>query len=162
MGTDIKTWAVDKDGNDITNQGNWGETYGWQHTHPFDWRSYAMFGWLADVRNYSEFKPIAKLRDLSEAPKWLSNDENGDWWDCSYGNSWVSVSELVSYDYDAPVEDRRVTRRLPSGVLSGGCTCDEGGGEMTTMREVLGKEFFDNVEELVRIGADRVYFCFDC
>ena len=162
MGTDIKTWAVDVDGNDITANGNWGETYGWKHNGPFDWRSYALYGWLADVRNYSEFKPIANNRDLSDAPEWLHDEDHGDYWDCSYGNSWVSVAELSDYDYDAPVEDRRCTRTLPSGIVSGGCTCDEGDGKMTTMREVLGREFFENLEELKRIGADRVYFCFDC
>ena len=28
--------------------------------NPFDWRSYSMFGFLADVRNYNQCEPIAK------------------------------------------------------------------------------------------------------
>lgn len=162
MGTDIKTWAVDKEGNDITNQGKWGEDLGFTNRFPFDWQSYALFGWLADVRNYSGLKPIAKCRDISDVPSWLYEEDNIDYWDYSYGNSWVTVDELNKFDYDAPVEDRRCARTLPSGIVSGGCTSDVGEGRMTTMRDILGEDYFKNLEELNHIGADRVYFCFDC
>ncbi len=30
--------------------------------HPFDWRSYGMYGFLADVRNWSVVPPIAAQR----------------------------------------------------------------------------------------------------
>ena len=37
--------------------------------HPFDWRSYWLYGWLADVRNYSDVKPIAPARGLPKDMK---------------------------------------------------------------------------------------------
>jgi hypothetical protein len=71
------------------------------------------------------------------------------------------VSELLEFDYDTPMEDRRVTRQMPSGILNGGCTCEPGEGEKMTFREFLGPAFFDDLEKLKAEGADRVVFWFD-
>jgi hypothetical protein len=75
--------------------------------------------------------------------------------------SWLYVSELLEFDYDTPMEDRRVARQMPSGILNGGCTCEPGEGEKMTFREFLGPAFFDDLEKLKAEGADRVVFWFD-
>jgi hypothetical protein len=65
-----------------------------------------MFGWLADIRNYSMVEPIAARRglpaDLSEemsVVESLTRDVSG--------HSWLSLSELLNFDYEATFEDRR-------------------------------------------------------
>lgn len=127
---------------------------------PFDWRSYGMFGFLAGVRNYSDIPSIAECRGL---PSGIDPEEYGDEgiWLGDHSYSWLSVAELSAFDYEQPVEDRRVTRQIASGIWSGGQTCDPGDGEMTTYREFLGPAFFDDLRELQRIGAERVVFGFD-
>ena len=87
-------------------------------------------------------------------------DEYGDGFDY-HSASWQYVSELLEFDYDTPMEDRRVTRQMPSGILNGGCTCEPGEGEKMTFREFLGPAFFDDLEKLKAEGADRVVFWFD-
>jgi hypothetical protein len=72
------------------------------------------------------------------------------------------VSELVDFNYDAPMEDRRVTRQTGPNSWNGGCTCEPGEGEQTTFREFLGKAFFEDLEKLKASGAERVVFWFDC
>lgn len=160
MGTDISTWAVDKDGNNITHLGNWDTDDCWTVIGPFKWRSYFIFGWLAGVRNYSELMPIAANRCIECAPKWLYSDDE-DYWDWSYGQSWVDVDELLSIDYDQIIEDRRVTMEISPGLFYGGMTCEEGNGKKMKLRDGLGEMFFDHLSELQKIGANRVYFCFN-
>src|SRR5882724_8843475 len=69
---------------------------------PFDWRDYGLFGFLADVRNYSASPVIAEPRGL---PDDLDMDEetrreHADGW--YHTESWLSLAELLAYDYDAP------------------------------------------------------------
>lgn len=123
---------------------------------PFDWRSYGMYGFLAGVRNYSAVPQIAQRRDV---PADLSGPVREDYerWDCdAHSASWLSLDELLAFNYDQPVEDRRVTING-----NGGCTAERGGGEMTTYREFLGKQFFDDLEKMKAVGAERVVFWFD-
>ena len=49
MGCDIHCYAEKKE------EGRWAAITG---LHPFDWRSYGMYGFLAGVRNYSAVPPI--------------------------------------------------------------------------------------------------------
>lgn len=126
---------------------------------PFDWRSYGMFGFLAGVRNYSAIPPLSEPRGLPD-----DTPQSGDDYDDYLGDhsfSWLSLDELLAFDYDQPVEDRRVTRTMPNGVINGGCTAEPGGGEMTTYREFLGEAFFDDLAKLKAAGAERVVFGFD-
>ena len=124
---------------------------------PFDWRSYGMFGFLANVRNHFDVPPIAEQRglpddaDYAEGSRWLGD----------HSFSWLSVDELLAFNYDQTVEDRRVTREIRPGLISGGCTSEPSGGKMTTYREFLGKAFFDDLEKLKAAGAERVVFGFD-
>lgn len=122
----------------------------------FDCRSYGIFGFLADVRNYSDVPPIAVPRGIPpDASKDVKADSDG--WDTDgHTHSWLSMDELLTFDYDQPVEDRRVTING-----NGGCTAQPGEGRMTTYREFLGKWYFDELERLKELGAERVVFWFD-
>jgi len=124
---------------------------------PFDWRSYGLFGFLADVRNYSAVPPIAEARGL---PSDFKMDDEEDWLG-DHSHSWLSVQELAAFDYDAQLEDRRVARQIASGLWSGSETCEPGKGEMTTYREFLGESFFKDLQILQQTEAERVVFGFD-
>jgi hypothetical protein len=128
--------------------------------HPFDWRSYSLFAWLAGVRNYSAITPLAEPRglpgDLSpEVRKEADDDiEFG-----SFGWSWFTLAELLAVDYGAEVNDRRVTRNG-----DGGCTDESGEGERMPLREFLGADYFARLGDLTRLGNPedvRVVFWFD-
>ena len=75
--------------------------------------------------------------------------------------SWLYMDELNNFNYDAPVEDRRVTKQIAPNMWSGGETCEPGEGRITTYREELGSHFFRHLEILNEIGADRIVFGFD-
>jgi hypothetical protein len=74
-----------------------------------------MFGFLANVRNYSAVPPIAEQRgfpdDASEGAKAEYDDGFG-----YHSPSWLMVNELLAFNYDALMENRRVTRQLASGI----------------------------------------------
>ena len=153
MGCDIHIWAERKTPNGyevVTADFAEGSA-------PFDWRSYGMFGFLADVRNYSDVPPISEQRGMPDDASAEAKD-GSDW---CHSHSWLSVAELAAFDYDQPVEDRRVSRQIAPNMWSGGCTAEHGGGEMTTYREFLGEAFFDDLAKLVACGADRIVFGFD-
>ena len=123
---------------------------------PFDYRSYGTFGFLADVRNYSDVTPISACRGVpADASKEVIAEQNQ--WDCDgHSHSWLSVDELASFDYDQIMEDRRVMRNN-----NGGCTCEHGNGKSMTYREFLGDSFFEDIQALKAHGADRIIFWFD-
>lgn len=122
-----------------------------------DMRAYGIFGFLADVRNYSAVPPIAAARGV---PPDISKEVRADidHWECDgHTHSWLSMSELMSFDYDQPVEDRRVTING-----DGGRTAPPGKGRMTTYRKFLGEWFFQELATLNALGAQRIVFWFDC
>lgn len=126
---------------------------------PFDLRIYSVFGWLADVRNYSAVPPLSQPRGLPEdASQGVLAD--WEWWQSDgHSCSWFTVDELAAFDYDAEVEDRRVTVGN-----DGGCTAEPGGGEVTTYREFLGANFFRDLDALRALNDERptrVIFWFD-
>ncbi len=128
---------------------------------PFDCRSYGMFGFLAGVRNYSAVPPITAPRGFPEdASDEVRKDYEGFGLD-AHTPSWLSVDELTAFDYEAEIEDRRCSRMMPAGYISGGETCEPGEGKRMTLREFLGKGFFDDLESLKQAGAERVVFWFD-
>ena len=57
-----------------------------------------------------------------------------------YGQSWLTLDELVNHDYD------RVVTRF---------------GETKTLREFLGNQFIDFWKEMQQRGAERIIFAFD-
>ena len=75
--------------------------------YPFDYRHYGLYGFLADVRNYSAIKPIAETRGLPHCSDGVQKEY--DKWDMdAHSSSWLSLEELERFDYDAEMEDRRV------------------------------------------------------
>jgi hypothetical protein len=121
------------------------------------WRHYGMFGFLANVRNYSHSPVIAEPRglpdDVTEGIK-----ETGDWQD-AHSHSWLTLAELLAYDYDQVFWDRRITRDGNGAALAG-----EGEGEHTTLRSFLGEWFFKSLDELSALGPHediRIVFWFD-
>jgi hypothetical protein len=127
---------------------------GWQ---PFDWRSYGMFGFLANVRNYSAVPSISEPRGL---PDDIADDGDDNYLG-DHSFSWLSVAELLAFDYDQQVEDRRVTRQLTANMWSGAETADQGQGRLTTWRDFLGHDFFADLAKLQDLGAERIVFGFD-
>ena len=125
----------------------------------FAWRYYGMFGFLAGVRNYSDVTPIVDPRGL---PNDISTSvEDKLKWSEAYSSSWLSVKELVEFDYEATMEDRRVTLQTGPNSWDGGQTSKPGGGKTKTYREFLGQAFLDDIQTLQEIDADRVIFWFD-
>lgn len=167
MGCDIHMIVQKRDdaGKWIEIDGNFAGDYE-ASTVPFDWRSYGLFAFLAGVRNYAAITPISEPRGLPadfvdpdlDPRGWLEDDyrDVGD-----HSRTWLSVQELLDYDYDQVIEDRRCTRRLGSGIISGAETCEPGQGDFQKLREYLGDDFFRDLEELKRIGAERLVFGFD-
>lgn len=130
----------------------------------FDWRAYSMYGFLADVRNYSATPPIHERRDwpedITQEAKQLRED-----WDCdAHSFTYVTLAELLAFDYSKPVEDRRVTKQIAPNAWDGGCTAEPGAGKMTTYRDLLDGAFFAELDRLSELGhaADvRVLMFFD-
>lgn len=153
MGCDIHIWAERKtvDGYAPVEDVQFAEG-----PAPFDWRSYGMYGFFADVRNYSAVPPIAERRGIPEDVSTTVAEDYEHWDMDAHSASWLSVDELAAFDYDAPVEDRRVMIDN-----NGGRTTPPGGGEMTTYREFLGEQFQEEIRRLKDCGADRVVFWFD-
>lgn len=149
MGTDVTT-ACEYQRED----GVWVEALSFGY-EPFSARCYGVFAFLAGVRNYSGINPIVEPRGKPE--------DYGAATDMDYYNygktdptTWLFVSELEAFNYDAEMEDRRVTI---GG--NGGCTCAVGEGVKMTWREFLGESFFVDLERLVADRIDRVVFWFD-
>lgn len=157
MGCDIHCYAEK-----IQSQDEWSKTWVCIDSGAFDMRSYGIFGFLANVRNYSEIPPISEPRDL---PSDVSNEVWAEWhrhWELDgHSKSWLSLKELNDFNYDAQTEDRHVTRQTGPNSWNGGCTCEPGEGEKTTFREFLGEGYFDELKRLTDLGAERIVFWFD-
>lgn len=128
---------------------------------PFDWRSYFMYGFLADVRNYSDVPPLAKPRGLPDDVSEEVRELVDVWGMDGHSHSWLSVAELLDFRYDERVEDRRVTVQTGPNSWDGGATAAPGGGALTTWREALGTKYFEDLSRLSDEGAERVVFWFD-
>lgn len=172
MGCDIHAYAEyrDQDG-DWRKVGDVFPVEDWYREHfgkdksdaAFDWRHYGMYGFLADVRNYSAVPSLASPRGLPDDVSAEVRAEADDWGVDGHSHSWFSVKELTAFDYDQPIEDRRVTREISPGYRDGGCTAEPGGGEVTTWRQFLPSIYFRDLDLLAAIEAPevRVVFWFD-
>jgi hypothetical protein len=139
-----------------------GIMFGEYNDAPFDNRSYAVFGWLAGPRNYSEVGPFMEPRGF---PDDASDDVRAhfeDWGVAAHTPSWVTLTELLVVDYDAEVNDRRVTRQVGRNAWNGGCTGGPEEGRLRPLREFLGTSFMRDLEILRMLEAEvRVVFWFD-
>lgn len=149
MGTDIHTTAERR-----LPDGTWKAV---AKLNFYDNRNYALFGWLAGIRNYSDFPPYLPDRGLPED----ATPEACEQAEYNHSVTWYTVEELISFDYDQPVEDRRVTRQISENVWHGGMTSEPGGGAMTTYREAFGDAFIDDLHKLKEAGVQRLIFSFD-
>ena len=139
----------------------WAEKAGeepWRY-EPFDSRSYAVFGVLAGVRNYSEAPMIANPKGfpIDVSPEVEAAAEY--WGRDAHSRSWLSVAELTAFDWDKVFWDRRVTKQG-----DGAARADEGEGKHVTLREHVGDWFFCDLETLKNLGDPddvRVVFWFD-
>ena len=131
---------------------------------PLGHRDYGLFGVLADVRNYSVVPPIAEPRDLPEdvSPEVRANFEE---WECdAHTPSWLTVQELVEFDYDQLMNDRRVVRQTGPNSWDHGATGTPSEGTPKTYREFLGGHVMDQIEDLRALGdpaQHRLVFWFD-
>lgn len=135
---------------------------------PFNWRCYGLFGFLADVRNYSEVPPISKARGLP-------SDRSGEVFlevelseSDTHSHSYLTLKELSEFDYDMKFEDRRIEETFiaPNGITftNGAALAQEGKGAKVTFRKFLGELFFIHLEELKTLGQPddiRIVFWFD-
>lgn len=179
MGCDIHCFA------EVRKDGKWQRVvelvFGECGTEPFGWRSYGMFGFLADVRNISKCNPICEPKGLPEDSEWLNsvskyaydtNPMNGqpipieeretnrkcieDDWDY-HSKSWLTLKELLDFDYNQTFEDLR-DRQVMKGdntVMFGAIfdkTTQPGEGTIKTYREFLGEGFFSEIDILKTLG----------
>lgn len=153
MGCDISIWAERKipNGYEVVQSGAFSDGQS-----PFNWRDYGMFGFLANVRNYSIVPPIAEPRGV---PVGAHRSVRNKLKRC-HSRSWLSVEELAAFHYDSTFEDRRFTRQCAPGAWDCGATAEHGEGAVTTFREFLGGAFFRDLKLLQDCGADRVVFGF--
>lgn len=131
---------------------------------------YALFGFLANVRNYSAVPPLSQPRGLPEGFDIPTTDEIEDSWENEgtlakgylgdHSFSWMLIDELLAFDYDQPVEDRRIAQKI-GNIINHGLTAEPGAGRMTNYRDLLGVRFFADLRELQECGAERVVFGFD-
>jgi hypothetical protein len=152
MGCDIHAYAEKRD-----ESGKWVMV----KRDVFDFRSYGTFAFLAGVRNYSAVTPIAPPRGF---PTTACVEVAGcfESWGCgAHTPSWLTIKELSEFDYSAQMEDRRYTKQTGPNSWTGAATCEPGQGERMTWGEFLGSDFTGEVEELARLGAERVVFWFD-
>lgn len=152
MGCDIHSHAERKE------QGKWEKI---DNIEPFRIRAYSVFGFLADVRNYSAVSPISQPRGIPPDVSRAVAEDYDKWAGDVHTPSWLSVAELVGVDYEIQIEDLRVTRQVGPNHWHGGCTGEPGEGELTTLREFLGSDFFVDLQELQDVGAERIIFWFD-
>lgn len=172
MGCDIHSYA------EVRKNGKWekvGEVFPlddfdkeWQKKdfgdHPIDWRDYSLYGWLADVRNYSCVDPISQPRGLpSDISQEVLQESNG-WDGDGHSHSWLSLTELLSVDYEKVFWNRRVTKQVQQGWLDGAALADEGEGTHIALREHLSEAYFRVLEALKTLGNPddvRIVFWFD-
>lgn len=121
----------------------------------FHARNYSAF--LAGLHNTSMVMPIAAPRGLPDDTSYsVAADYDAE----DIEPSWLSVRELLAFDYDATFEDRRVARRVPEGWVDHAITGEAGEGVIVSYREFLGEEFFAALEKISRSGAERIVFWF--
>lgn len=130
------------------------------------YQDYGVFGFLADVRNYSHVPVIAQPRGLPDGASVQVHDEYEEWGTDAHSASWLTLAELRAYDYDQVIWDRRVIKETSpgSGSFNGAALADEGEGKHLPLREFLPDWYFRALDRLAALGAPedvRVVFWFD-
>lgn len=132
--------------------------------HPFCWRSYSLFSFLAGVRNYDRCEPLSKPKGM---PKDVSDDVKSEWemWEPDgHSASFLTLRELCEFDYEKVFWNRRITKQLSQNSWTGAALAEEGEGKMISYRQNLGEMFFIHLEDLKVLGDPddvRIVFWFD-
>lgn len=159
--------------------------FGSKINEPFGWRSYSMFSFLAGVRNYDHCEPLSELKGLPKNSEWLNSDSkyqeqrsyyteepvnietNYDDIDNNWNyhsKSYLTLKELLNFDYEKTFWNRRVTKQTGPNSYNGASLAEKGEGKIISYRENLGQQFFDVIEVLKKLGNPetvRVVFWFD-
>ena len=83
--------------------------------------------------------------------------------DC-HSLTYVTIRQLVEFDYEIVMLDRRVTRQETPNFWNETALAEEGEGEHMTVRDFLGEKFFAEIECMKKLGDlddVRVIFWFD-
>ncbi|QWF16385.1 hypothetical protein [Lysobacter capsici] len=115
-------------------------------------RDYRRFSFMAGVRNEYFFNivPISEPRgfplDVSAFVREQAGESDADTSDI-HSRSWLTVDELLTFDYDAPL--RFSQRGRPQRL------------EADTYRDFLDEGFHPELELLQALGVERLVFWFD-
>lgn len=133
--------------------------------------SYEALQFLGDCHNKQHFCPVMPIHHgWPKDSDWLNEEIAGFWGpstrreeidnDNNFSHGWVSLSELLAFDYDQFFEDRYDNNhRGPGGRDER--LLPEGKGEIKTVRVFLGDFFFSRIEILKTLGEPenvRVFF----
>lgn len=131
---------------------------------PFRYRNYALFGWLANVRNYSCVESISEPKGLpgnvSTKIRQLYEENSDDF----HSTSWFLLSELLAIDYEKTIWDRRIIKQTSPNFINGAAKAEEGEGEHITLKKFLGNSYFKILNILKTLGEPnkiRIVFWFD-
>lgn len=123
----------------------WSENADGEVSTVWNIQCYALFGWLATVRNYAGL-PVASFVTSDNYPERRTTYPE------SEKRIYVaSLENLLAFDYDQPVENRRDC----------GQTLPKGEGVMTTYRELFGEVYFADLKEAHEDDATQIAFYFD-
>jgi hypothetical protein len=132
---------------------------------PFYSRNYGVFGFLANVRNYSHVPPIAEVKyAIPEDATPETVEHFASWEGNRHSASWVTLKQLLAVDYEKKFWNRRVTKQTAPNCWDGAALANEGEGTRETLRDFLGATFFVHLETLKTLGKPedvRVIFWFD-
>ena len=131
--------------------------------HPFDWRNYSMFAFLAGVRNYDCCEPLSEPKGLPSDVSKEVKSEYGDGVDW-HSESFLTGKELLNFDYDKSFWNRRVSKQTSPTSWTGAGLAEKGEGKILTYRENLGDMYFLHLKELKQLGNPeyvRIVFWFD-
>lgn len=117
-------------------------------------RNYALFGWIADIRN---FAGIPNITEVGKYDVPLSASLLEETHGCYIAV--VPTSIILETDYDEPIENRRTSVSI-GNVTYGGMTVPPGHGIMTTLRELLNPDWFEAVESITD-KDEYLVFAFD-
>jgi len=132
---------------------------------PFYPRNYGVFGFLANVRNYSCVTPIAEPKyaipeDAAPETQRAYEEWEGD----AHSASWLTLEQLLAVDYSTIAWNRRVMKQTAPKCWNGAALAEEGEGTHESLRDFLGELFFAHLETLKTLGKPedvRVVFWFD-
>ena len=133
--------------------------------HAFCSRSYRLFGFMANVRNYSLSPYIDIPRglplDISPSLEALYYDPRR----MNHSASWLLLSELLDFDYDQLFWDRRIERRTGIELRDDALAIHPDEGKIITMREHIGIYFIEALHKLAKTHENpnqiRLVFWFD-